>query len=107
MSEEVESLEVINLVVLEDGSTRAEFYCPGCKSKHSPTVKDGNWKGATWDFNNDLIYPTLKPILSSAFIDRGKKVECHAFVKDGKIKFTKDSDHELAGETVELKPIEK
>lgn len=75
-----------------------------------------------WQFNGNLEKPTVSPsILVSgvewltdeehARVMAGEKIEpkptiCHSFITDGKIQFLSDSTHSLAGQTVELPPIE-
>lgn len=62
---------------------KAYFECPGCGMAHASIIerKDGRIKGA-------------------------KDEICHSFVTDGKIRFLNDCTHDLAGQTVDLKPIE-
>ena len=93
------------------------FWCPGCNSYHSivferPTKKfigeDGKEyknKGPTWEFNGDLIKPTVKPSIKTWW---GPKEEpernlCHSRVTDGEIRFLKDCTHKLKGQTVKLR----
>lgn len=89
------------------------FFCPGCKCGHSIHAKPAKspYNGATWEFNGDYERPTFSP---SVLVTRhelpgsgdviGPRV-CHSFVRDGKIQFLGDCDHELAGQTVELPDI--
>jgi hypothetical protein len=114
--------------VMQGGSGRIEFMCPGCKSIHSLTVEGE--KHPKWSFNGDFDKPTFRPsILAKSghyashakgddcwcnskerFPDEGeppfKCSICHSFVTDGKIQFLSDCTHELAGQTVELNDIE-
>ncbi len=72
---------------------RRYFYCPGCKCSHAVNE--------TWTFNGDYEKPTLNPSLLS----KGQ-IRCHMFIRDGKIQFLNDSEHELAGKTVDMEPWE-
>jgi len=79
------------------------FYCPGCKVYH------GIWTegdGPIWEFDRDMTNPTVSPSILVT-TDRGEdhiKSICHSFVKAGVIQFLSDCTHELAGQTVKLKP---
>lgn len=65
-----------------------------------------------WGFNDDLERPTLTPSVLVNGI-RGTSTEewnrrnprCHTFVRDGRIKFLSDCEHELAGQTVPMEQI--
>ena len=77
------------------------FRCPGCGGIHSINKK-------IWDFNDNLENPTIKPSILSKFTPQAKGMDkkiCHSFVTNGKIKFLNDSTHNLAGETIELLPV--
>nr|WP_279289801.1 DUF6527 family protein [Sulfitobacter pontiacus] len=98
--------------MLEGG--KVAFLCPGCRQMHHVTV-DGS-RG--WTFNGDGDRPTFSPSLlvkgtvpitddEHATIMAGGKIEakrlvCHSFVTDGRIRFLTDSSHKLAGQTVDL-----
>lgn len=43
--------------------------------------------------------PTFSPSLG---INMGLDMQCHSFVRDGKIEFLSDCHHELRGQTVDL-----
>lgn len=73
----------------ENELQRYGFFCPGCNCSHS--FND------SWQFNGDFNNPTISP----SILVTGEK-RCHSFVKDGKIKFLSDCDHELKGQTVDL-----
>jgi hypothetical protein len=42
-----------------------------------------------------------RPTVSPSILATGQR-RCHSFVRDGMIEFLADSEHELAGKTVEL-----
>jgi hypothetical protein len=69
------------------------IYCPGCKYRHK--FRYG------WSFNGDTERPTFNPSLVIKLVHE-EKTRCHSFVRDGKIEFLNDCQHELAGKTVEL-----
>jgi len=76
------------------------IWCPGCGFAH---VFDGRWQ-----FDGDREKPTF---VGSMLVHRSPNWpaehshgRCHSFVRDGRIQFLSDCDHELAGQTVDLKP---
>lgn len=72
--------------------------------------------GSAWSFNGDLNRPTLSPSIlvhsATRLLDHGPPMttrqtpRCHSFVRDGRIEFCGDSEHELSGQTVDLPEIE-
>lgn len=78
------------------------FECPGCGCLHS-IITPG------WSFNGDIDKPTVSPSIlvngnPAAHNPTAKR--CHSFVRDGKIQFLADCEHELAGQTVDLPDID-
>jgi hypothetical protein len=67
------------------------FGCDGSGCAH------GN--DARWTFDGDLVNPTISP----SVLSEGEK-RCHFFVKKGRIQYLNDSQHELAGQTVDMTP---
>lgn len=65
------------------------FWCPGCQCVHGIN--------AGWSFNGDVVKPTVSPSLLS----RGQ-ILCHLFIRDGKLEYLSDSQHEFAGQTIEM-----
>jgi hypothetical protein len=65
------------------------FWCAGCECAHGID--------STWSFNGDLVRPTITP----SVLSQGE-VRCHSFVTDGKIRYLPDSEHALAGQTVDM-----
>jgi len=57
-----------------------------------------------WGFNGDYERPTLTPSIL-VFATAGSP-RCHCFVRDGRVEFCPDSDHEFAGKTVDLPDVE-
>ena len=97
------------------------FQCPGCGAEHCLPIVGPK----AWAFNGDMNRPTLLP----SILARGLKVKlgpdgkwngewekdddgeplpsvCHSFVTDGRIQFLTDSNHPLAGKTVDLPEVE-
>ena len=86
------------------------YWCPGCKGGH--TIYFGG--GETWQWNGDAVRPTLSPSVLArphavSFDESGGnrtyQPRCHSFVRDGRIEYLADSDHELAGQTVDMVPL--
>lgn len=79
-----------------------QYVCPGCGWLHQINVDRQNIP--SWDFNGDLVRPTLSPSVN-AWRDypTGTK-RCHHYVRDGKIEFLSDCTHALRGQTVALPP---
>lgn len=79
------------------------FWCPGCQRCHpfhvAPHPK------AKWTWNGDRVKPTFSPSLLCAASDPSRR--CHSFVRNGQIQFLSDCAHELAGQTVDLIPIDE
>lgn len=73
-----------------------EFMCPGCNATHMIPVSGDQ----AWEFNFDAENPTVSP--SILCFPNGKHGRCHSYITDGKIRFDLDTDHKLAGKTVEL-----
>lgn len=74
------------------------FWCPGCKSHHSFAV-------GRWDFNEDFENPTFSPSLLITMPD-DPNYRCHLFVRDGKIEYCSDSNHEFAGQTIDMESLD-
>lgn len=103
------------------------IWCEGCGSAHAFHTEQTNRRlGAIWKFNGNMVAPTFTPsmlVKSGHYVD-GKRpcwcdyhkkpdakpdaptcFICHSFVTDGKMQFLSDCTHELAGQTVRLKPF--
>jgi hypothetical protein len=84
------------------------WYCPGCKKRHGVTVKPRG-DVIPWEWNGDLEKPTLSPSVlvngmrgnSSPEWDAANP-RCHSFMREGKLEFLGDCEHELAGQTVDM-----
>lgn len=72
------------------------FWCPGCEGYHSFDER--------WTFNGDVMRPTFSPSLLVNGHGQGKR--CHSFVREGRIQYLGDCNHPLAGQTVDLPPVD-
>ena len=80
------------------GGMHYRFHCPGCHCTHFFVV--GGGRGWTW--NGDAENPTVNPSILTENVEHYPATRCHSFIRDGKIQFLGDCQHELAGQTVEL-----
>lgn len=93
-------------------------WCPGCHSVHLLYVDSPNRNQDTWKYREDENGPTFYPgntILRQVYKEdtppKGKmkstpvyewKINCSYVINNGTIAFDENSDHSLAGATVEL-----
>lgn len=82
----------ITRVTYEGAPAEYQFWCPGCGHYH-------RFEEGRWSFNGDYERPTFSP---SLLCSPGTEMQCHLFVRDGRIEFLGDCRHELAGQTVEM-----
>ena len=85
--------------------TRLTLWCPGCRSGHTIVVDAPN--GWTWD--GDRERPTISPSILAHGVRRADgtiyRPQCHSFVRAGRWEFLTDSEHDLAGQTVDVQPF--
>jgi hypothetical protein len=105
------------------GTKAYRFYCEGCKSHHAPVE-------GRWTFNENYENPTFSPSIlvhATEMTEKGiadyeawcklgypnrdesfesVQIVCHSFVTDGKIQYLSDCTHALAGQTIDLTPID-
>lgn len=116
--------------VAKQFDTLIRFYCPGCKEYHH--IQHGSDIGPNWGWNGRLDKPTFTPsvlVTGTAFTEKGqadfdawhasgcpsrdglkfdsRPTVCHTFVTDGRIQYLGDCTHQLAGQTVDLPPLEE
>jgi hypothetical protein len=93
----------------EPGVHMYVFWCPGCESVHPYRVKrvaDEGPEFPVWSFNGSMEKPTFRASLL-VYGHRNKTTNeiihprCHLFLTDGMIQYCGDSEHKLAGQTVE------
>ena len=80
------------------GWNEYHFYCPGCKHSHAFTD--------SWGFNGDMEKPTVQHSIGVHYPD-ANIMDCHSFIRDGKIEYCGDSKHALASQTVDMIDIEE
>lgn len=81
---------------IRDGETYVRYTCPGCNHEHSVPAD-------RWRWNGDIERPSLSPSVRHFYEKEGKEITtCHYHIKLGKISFCRDSQHDLAGQTVDL-----
>ncbi len=84
------------------------FKCPGCLESHY--IPTSHASKCHWTFNGSLTSPTFSPSILCHEVkwpdgSIGFR-RCHFFVRDGRIEFCGDSDHELAGRTVDMQVVQ-
>lgn len=79
-----------------------EHWCPGCEVIHLIAVDQPFRNGAQWTYDGNHDAPTFAPSIN---VGPGTKLQCHYFIRAGKIEFCGDSHHALAGKTVDLPDI--
>lgn len=89
-----------------DGTQHVIYKCPGCKHLHTVPADRWNWNG-------DVDKPTLSPSVRHfiTFPEGTKRAGqqqtiCHYFIRDGRIEFCGDCEHDLKGSAAELPEIE-
>lgn len=86
------------------------FYCPGCRTHHH--IQHDSDMGPNWGWNGSLEKPTFTPSVlvtypgSDAGKDGAPPAVCHSFVTDGRIQYLGDCTHAMAGQTVDLPPLD-
>jgi len=80
------------------------FDCPACGHTHYFNCLAENEKIGfkTWQFNGDLMLPTISPSLLYTSNEIGR---CHSFVENGVMKFCGDSS-KLGGQHIKLSPFD-
>lgn len=107
------------------------FKCVACGHRHMVTTEgSADFSGPLWGFNGDLERPTFTPSLLVTWREpanladheqiqrdiRAKEEHgtpipqadrvCHSFIADGRMQYLGDCTHHLAGQTVDLPPLE-
>lgn len=64
-----------------------------------PIIVKGTRDGTNcWSWNGDIETPTLRP----SVLNQQSGHRCHTWINDGKAQFLEDSNHEYAGQTLDL-----
>lgn len=79
-----------------------EHWCPGCEAIHLIAVDQPFRNGAQWTYDGNHESPTFSPSIN---VGPTTPLQCHYFIRAGKIEFCGDSHHALAGQTVDLPDI--
>lgn len=106
------------LRVMNDGLIA--YWCTGCQMHHGIPIR--KTESPYWEFNGDYENPTFSPSILVRIPHpegysrenpapkgwEGKMVEdiCHSFITNGKIQYLSDCTHSLAGQTIDLEPVE-
>lgn len=96
--------------VIQQRDTLLTFRCPGCQTEHH--IQHGADDGPNWEWNGSTESPTFAPSVlvtyngPDAGIPPAPPAVCHSFVTAGRIQFLSDCTHALAGQTVDLPPID-
>lgn len=85
------------VLAIEGEPTMFIIWCEGCRCCHQIDT-------TRWTFNRDTVRPTVTPSLLVNKERAGGDPLCHSFITDGRIRYLKDSTHELAGQTVAMIP---
>lgn len=83
------------------GAEEYLFWCPGCEAHHYIRIASPE-PGPRWTWNENLFFPTVSPSIIVAGPPR-----CHLFIHQGLLQFLPDSDHALAGQTVDMVPLDE
>jgi hypothetical protein len=81
------------------------FWCAGCKEPHSFRTKSPVEGVPMWTFNGNLESPTFMPSLlyrRNLMDYPGCGPRCHLFLKNGKIEYLDDCEHNLKGQVVDM-----
>ena len=81
------------------------IFCPACQCGHLFYTNHANAK-RNWTFNGDLESPTFSPSMLIHRSSFGSQKRCHSFVRDGKIQFLSDCEHDLKSQIVKLPNID-
>lgn len=90
------------------GGALVMFDCPACGYGHAVTVRQYDppaHQGPVWGWNGSLEAPTFTPSVNVWPKGRAEShgyPRCHFFVTDGRIAYCGDSEHAMAGQTVDL-----
>ena len=87
-----------------EGKNYYYYWCPGCNEHH---CFDDGWKIENW--NPLTVHPSILVYFPERKSPDGKVTPrvtlCHVFIKQGRIQFLPDCQHELKGQTVPMEPF--
>ncbi len=78
------------------------WWCSGCKTDHRVPID------SVWTFNGSFDNPTLSPSCRHfyQFPDEAQVTTCHYFIREGRIEYCSDCQHELSGQILNLEEVE-
>jgi hypothetical protein len=79
-----------------------EHWCSGCEAMHQIAVEQPFRNGARWTWDGNADAPTFAPSIN---VGPGTPLQCHYFIRAGRIEYCGDSHHALASTTVDLPDI--
>lgn len=91
--------KLLRLAESPQGGRSLVYWCPACDGAHAVSLDMPNAQGARWRWNGHPDFPTLWP---SVNVNASGPGRCHHFVTDGQIQYCADSQHALAGQTVDM-----
>lgn len=84
------------------------YKCPNC-GHHSIPVVAGRKVEGSWEWNGDLVSPTISPSVLHSYPasfyaehPNAPKYICHYFIRNGCIQFCDDCTHDKRGQTIPL-----
>ena len=87
---------ILKVINAKESSGGFIFTCPACGYDHFiKTFGSNPWN---WDGNEEK--PTVTPSL--LIHKSGDDPRCHLFLTGGKIQYTADCEHKLAGQTIDM-----
>ncbi len=99
MADDDRAPRLMGCLLFGDDVVGYTFFCPGCEITHHFTIKDaGQDPGHVWTFDGNFESPTFQPSLDYVG-------HCHLRLVSGRLQFQGDSNHALAGQTVDMVPF--
>lgn len=121
-------MKLLSPILAEVSPGYVQWWCPGCEETHHIPVAATHNPGQNWGWNGNAEQPTFTPsvLVRGGHFAPGWKEgdgcwckpreggedwdfkcrQCHVFITDGKIQFLGDCSHTLAGQTVDMVPLE-
>jgi len=69
---------------------------------HTVPVNPSGSIGNGWDYKCENGRPTLSPSLKHSGYHEHGPCQCHYFIRDGRIEYLSDCNHEYASKTIDL-----
>lgn len=83
--------------------SRRQFYCPACDTEHA--FNNIGW--TITDKGGVTVSPSIR-VTGGRTDDEGvfHEISCHLFIREGRLHYCKDSQHDMAGEVLPMIPYE-